>query len=156
RAAVGVAQIDTAGRYRLVNDRYCELMQRPAAELLQMRMQDLSDPGDLADLVDRLGRAIHGGESVVTETRLLLPDGTRVWSRHNVAPLSEEGDAVGHLVAMAEDVTARRHAEEDLQRAHSDLQLTIQERTATLKKATEVLHAEIEQRKRVETALKLD
>jgi PAS domain S-box-containing protein len=156
RAAVGVAQIDAVGRFRLVNDRYCELLQRPAAELVQMRVQDLSDPDDLADLVDRLGRAVHGGEAVVTESRLLLPDGTRAWIRHNVAAISDDGGDVRHLVVMAEDVTARRRAEEDLQRAHSDLQLMIHERTATLKKATEVLHAEIEQRKRVETALKLD
>jgi PAS domain S-box-containing protein len=57
---------------------------------------------------------------------------------------------------MAEDVTDRHQAEEDLQRAHDDLQLAVHERTATLKKATEVLHTEIEQRKRVEAALKLD
>jgi len=156
RAAVGVAQIDPAGRFRLVNNRYCELLQRPAAELMQMRLQDLSDPDDLADLVDRLGRAVHGGEAVVTESRLLLPDGTRAWIRHNVAAVMDDGGEVRHLVVMAEDVPARRRAEEDLQRAHSDLQLMIHERTATLKKATEVLHAEIEQRKRVETALKLD
>jgi PAS domain S-box-containing protein len=59
-------------------------------------------------------------------------------------------------VMMAEDVTDRHQAEEDLQHAHDDLRLAVHERTATLKKATEVLHTEIEQRKRVEAALKLD
>jgi PAS domain S-box-containing protein len=49
----------------------------------------------------------------------------------------------------AEDVTARRHAEDELQKE-------VEERTATLKTASEVLHTEVEQRKRVEDALKLD
>jgi PAS domain S-box-containing protein len=156
RAAVGVAQIDATGRFRLVNNRFCELLQRPAAELLRIRMQDLSDPDDASRLLDRLGHAIHTGEDVVIETRLVLPDGTRSWIRNNVAAISDPGGALRQLVMMAEDVTDRHQAEEDLQRAHDDLQLAVHERTATLKKATEVLHTEIEQRKRVEAALKLD
>jgi PAS domain S-box-containing protein len=156
RAAVGVAQIDATGRFRLVNNRFCELLKRPAAELLQMRMQDLCDPDDVARLLDRLGHAIHTGEDVAIETRLVLPDGTRAWIRNNIAAIPDPGGALRQLVTMAEDVTARRQAEESLQSAHDDLQLAVHERTATLKKATEVLHTEIEQRKRVEAALKLD
>jgi PAS domain S-box-containing protein len=156
RAAVGIAQIDATGRFRLVNNRFCELLQRPAAELLQMRMQDLSDPDDVSRLLDRLGHAIHTGEDVVIETRLVLPDGTRSWIRNNIAAISDPGGALRQLVTMAEDVTDRHQAEENLQHAHDDLQLAVHERTATLKKATEVLHTEIEQRKRVEAALKLD
>ncbi len=61
-----------------------------------------------------------------------------------------------NLRSLAEDIAARRRAQEKLQRAHDDLLRTVQERTATLKTATEVLHTEMAQRKRVEEALKLD
>jgi PAS domain S-box-containing protein len=156
RAAVGVAQLEVGGSFRLVNNRYCELVRRPATELLQMQLQQLSEPEDLPELVDQLARAIKSGEATTVESRFLLPDGTHAWVRHNVAAIVDRDGAVRHLVAMAEDVTARRLAEADLKRAHDELELAIHERTATLKKATEVLHAEIEQRKRVEAALKLD
>jgi PAS domain S-box-containing protein len=156
RAVVGIAQVDPSGRFRLVNNRLCEMLGRPAAELMQMRMQDLSDPDDLPQMLELLGQVIHGGAPAIIETRLVLPDGERAWIRNNVSAVTDQGGAVRYLVVMAEDVTARRLAEEELQHAHDDLQLTVHERSTTLKKATEVLHTEIEQRKRVEAALKLD
>ena len=156
QAVVGIVQADTTGRLRLVNDRFCEIVQRPAAELLQMRMQDLADPEDLSHVVDLLGHAVQTGEGFVTESRHVLPDGTRRWVRTHVAAMSDQGGAVRHLMAVAEDVTARRQAEENLQRAHDELQKALEERTATLKTASDVLHTEIDQRKRVEVALRHD
>jgi PAS domain S-box-containing protein len=156
RAATGIAQVDPTGRLRLVNNAFCELVGRPATELLQLRMQDLSEPEDLTLLLNLLGHAIHGGEGGAIESRFLRGDGECRWLRCHVSAVADQTGAGSQLVAVAEDVTARRLAEESLQHAHDDLQQTVRERTATLKKATEVLHAEIEQRKRVEAALKLD
>ena len=157
QAVVGIVQVDTTGRLRLVNDRFCEIVQRPAAELLQMRMQDLADPEDLAPISSICSNTpIQSGEGFVTESRHVLPDGTRRWVRTHVAAMSDQGGAVRHLMAVAEDVTARRQAEENLQRAHDELQKALEERTATLKTASDVLQTEIEQRKRVEVALRHD
>src|SRR5262249_13366325 len=128
----------------------------PAAELLQMRLQDLSSPEDLAEVVESLAHVVRTGESIVTESRVRRLDDSTVWIRVNIAPMADGADAVRHFVVTAEDITERREAEESLQNAHEKLQLALQERTATLKRATEILHAEIEQRKQVETALKLD
>jgi PAS domain S-box-containing protein len=156
RAGVGVAQMDTAGRFNLVNNRFCEILGRSAPELLQMRIYDLADAGDLPHLRDLLDRALDSGEGFVVETRSVLPDGARLWLRNNVSVIRDRKGGVRHLVVVAEDVTARRRAEEALRRAHDNLEKTLGERTATLEHATEVLHNEIEQRKRVEAALKHD
>jgi PAS domain S-box-containing protein len=156
QATVGIAQADTTGRFRLVNNRFCSIVQRPAAELLQMRMQDLADPDDLTHILNLLGHAVHTGEGFATENRHVLPDGSRAWIRSNVSTIVDQGGAVRHLVAVAEDVTARRQAQENLQRARDDLEQTVDERTAALEKAHDALHVEIDQRKRVEAALKQD
>jgi PAS domain S-box-containing protein len=155
-ADMGIAQIDTTGRFKLVNTRYCDIVRRPAPELLQSRIQDLIDPDDLSRMLGLLGHAIHTGESFVIETRTVLSDGTRPWVRSTVAAILDQSGAVHYLVAVAEDVTARRDAEENLMRENRNLLNTVRERTATVKKASEVLHAEIEQRKRVEDALAHD
>ena len=47
RAGVGIARIDTTGRYLLVNSRYCELLGRPRDELLAARIQDYVHAEDL-------------------------------------------------------------------------------------------------------------
>src|SRR5262245_61027159 len=121
-----------------------------------MGIQDLIEPDDRPYIRNLMGQAIRGGEGFVVETRNVLPDGSRLWVRNNVSAITDRGGAVRHLVVVAEDVTDRRRAEEDLQRAHDELQKTVEERTATLEQATAVLHGEIEQRKRVEAALKHD
>src|SRR5262249_43223407 len=61
-----------------------------------------------------------------------------------------------NLCALADEIDAHRRAEADLQQVRDDLVRTVHERTATLKKATDILQTEIGQRKRVEEALMLD
>jgi PAS domain S-box-containing protein len=156
QSVVGIAQIDTAGRFTLVNNGFCGIVRRPAPELLQMGIQHLTEPDDLPYVRNLIGQAIHSGEGFAIETRNMLPDGSRLWVRNNVSAITDRSGAVRHLMVVAEDVTDRRRAAEDLQRAHDDLRKAVAERTATLRQTTEVLHTEIEQRKRVEAALKHD
>ena len=155
QAMTGIVQADPTGRFTVVNHRYCEIVQRPAVALLQMRMQELVDPEDAARLTEMLGQAFQTGEGFVTEIRQVLPDGSRQWVRSNIAIVDDGGMGL-RFMAVVEDVTARRRADEDLQHEHDELRKTVMERTATLKKASDVLQAEIEQRKRVEDALRHD
>jgi PAS domain S-box-containing protein len=156
RAAVGVAQVDSGGRFNLVNSRFCEIVRRPATQLLQLWIQDLTEPDDLSDMLDALERTVRTGEGFAIETRTLLPDGARSWVRLNVSAILDQDGAVRQLVAVAEDVTVRRRAQDNLRRAYDDLQATLQERSATLKQTSDALHNEIKQRQRVEAALKHD
>jgi PAS domain S-box-containing protein len=55
---------------------------------------------------------------------------------------------------LARELTHRRHAEDALQKAHDELELRVEERTAELLKANELLETEISERKRAEEALK--
>jgi PAS domain S-box-containing protein len=125
QAIVGIAQVDTTGRFRLVNSRFCEIVQRPAAELLQVRMQDLTDPDDRSHLLDLIGHAIRTEGGFIIESKHVRPDGSHLWVRSNISALIDQGGVVRHLMAIAEDITARRCAEEDLQRAYEDLQKTL-------------------------------
>jgi PAS domain S-box-containing protein len=156
QSAVGIAQIDTAGGFTLANHRFCGILRRPALELLQMRIQDLIDPEDLPQMGNMIRQAIRTGEGFVLEARHVLPDGSRRWVRNNVSAIADSSGVTRHLMVVAEDVTERRRAEERLQRAHDELQKALEERNAALEHTTEVLHTEIEQRKRTEAALEHD
>ena len=57
QALVGIAQIDTAGRFNLVNNRFCEIVGRPASQLLQTRIEDIAVPEDAPYLRDLLREA---------------------------------------------------------------------------------------------------
>ena len=156
QAIVGIAQIDLAGRFSLVNNRLCEIVRRPAPQLLQMRIEDPGDPEDAPYLRDLLQQAVQSGEGFAIEFRHVLSDGSRLWLRTSVSATTDQSGAVRHLMGVVEDVTARRKTEEGLQRAHDDMRKAAQERAARLTKATELLNTEVEQRKRIEAALQHD
>ncbi len=156
-ADVGIAQIDTTGRFRLVNSRYCDIVRRTGAELLQLRIQDILQVNDASDMLGSLGHAVESGESSIIESKIVLPDGTPARIRSNIAAIFEQGgDAVRYLVVIAEDVTARRDAEDNLTRERQNLLETVQERTAAVEQGRAALDAEIGRRKRVEEALRQD
>src|SRR5258707_3589086 len=118
QSVVGIAQIDAAGRFILVNNGFCGIVRRPAPQLLQMRIEDLTEPEDLPYLRNLIRQAAHTGEGFVIETRNLLPDGSRLWVRNNVSPITARVGAVRNLMVVAEDLNGRGRAAEDMQRPH--------------------------------------
>jgi len=68
--------------------------------------------------------------------------------------LSRLGPAVRRALREAEERRARREAEEALRRAHDELERKVEERTAELRETNAALKDEIEERKRVERALR--
>src|SRR5262249_17878586 len=68
--------------------------------------------------------------------------------------ISNEAGDVRYLTAIAEDVSAGRRAQDILQCAHDDLLAAIRERSTMLANARNAVHTELEERNRVQTALK--
>jgi PAS domain S-box-containing protein len=58
------------------------------------------------------------------------------------------------LYSIVHDISARKRAEEQVQRAHDELEQRVEQRTADLLEANERLRQEIEERKRIEEALR--
>src|ERR1700730_12106714 len=100
-----------------------------------------------------LNQAINTGASCSIERKSCCRAYTRLWIRSTGAPIFDQSGAVRYLVAVADDVTVRREAEENLINEHQNLLKTLDERATSLKQAREVLHVEMEKRKRVEDAL---
>jgi PAS domain S-box-containing protein len=154
-AAAGLAEIDTAGRFQRINRRFGEIVDRSCDELRGLRIRDLVDPTDATSLDDRIQRMAEAREGFVVENRWLLPDGGRIWVKCGLSPVLDT-DGGMRLLAVVDDVTARRRTEEDLQRMLGELEKLAHERAAALEESNRALQAEIAQRKRVEEALKQD
>jgi PAS domain S-box-containing protein len=154
QSITGIAQVDTTGRYIFVNQRFSEIVQRPIPELLQLRMQDITHPDDLPHNLELFERARTTGEGYIIEKRNVRPDGSIVWVRNQVSAIYDQAGNVRHIVAVSEDITDRRRADESLRRAHEDLERKVQERTIHLQRAYESLHLEVEERKRIEAELR--
>jgi PAS domain S-box-containing protein len=114
-AAVGVAHVAPDGRWLRVNGALCRILGYPADELLVRSFQDITHPADLAADLAQV-ELMRDGEinSYGMDKRYLRKDGTIVWGRLTVGCVRRNDRSVDYFVAVVEDITARKHAEERL------------------------------------------
>jgi PAS domain S-box-containing protein len=122
QAAIGMADSSLDARFIRLNQRFCEIMGYSREELLGLTFREITHPDDLAR-DERLARQLLSGElsSVAVEKRYLRKDGRVVWANLLLSLLrSPSGDPL-HFVAVVEDITAQKQAENE--RRHLERQL---------------------------------
>jgi PAS domain S-box-containing protein len=85
---------------------------------------------------------------------IITKDGRQLYIEWHDKTIRDSKDNVLGLLAIGQDITERKRAAEELEKAHKKLEQKVQERTAKLSMANEELGREIEERKRVEEALR--
>lgn len=123
---VGISQADLTGQFMQVNERFCEIAGRSQAELLSLRMQDITHPDDLPHNVPLFQRMLSEGTSFEIEKRYIRPDGSLVWVRNYVSPIRDATGRPLHAVAVTEDITERKRVEIALAESNQTLQAIVQ------------------------------
>ena len=114
QAATGVVQLDHEGRISLVNQKYCEMVQRTEAELLGASVLDVTAPDSVPVTLEAV-RLLAGGESgVVIDKEYLRRDGSVMPATSSVNALHGPGGEFQGLVAIVVDTTESRRAAEKL------------------------------------------
>ncbi len=120
--AIGVAQIDSqTGRFVRINEYCCELLGYSSEEILRLDFQTITHPDDLPEDLNNLVR-LRSGElrTFGREKRYFRKDGSVIWARLTVVPLwAENAPPTSHL-ALVENITEHKQAEETL-RVHSQV-----------------------------------
>ncbi|HYD56283.1 MAG TPA: PAS domain S-box protein, partial [Burkholderiales bacterium] len=125
RAGVGIAQIDTSGRYLLVNDWYCRLIGRQGEDVLAASIQEYTHPDDLATSLDAFIRVIETGVPATVEHRHVRADGSETWISNTVSLGRNEAGEAEYVLILAQDIAARKETERALVRAQSDLRMLL-------------------------------
>jgi PAS domain S-box-containing protein len=117
-AAVGIAELTHDGRFALVNDSLCRLLGERREGLLSLPLAAVSHDDDREDVQGLLKRLFDGHiETFAAERRFVRRDGETIWVKLSVSA-AKEAEAHGvSAVAVIEDITERKHAEEDLREA---------------------------------------
>lgn len=122
QTVVGIVQSDLEGRFRYVNDGFCEIVGRTREELLNMRMNDITHPEDLPGITPLMENMYTTGESFTIEKRYVRPDGAIMWVMNSINPiLDTKGQVVGATAASI-DISERKRAEEALQKMAAALE----------------------------------
>jgi diguanylate cyclase (GGDEF)-like protein/PAS domain S-box-containing protein len=112
QAPVGIVRADFERNILAVNARFCEMVGYSREELLQMNLQQISHPDDLA--LDQENRArLLSGEiaSFTSEKRYVRRDGSLFWAKRTVSLAHDTAGSPGHFVFVVEDVTEQRELE---------------------------------------------
>jgi len=110
-------------------------------------------PEDRERVVSNLGKTLRGIEFENHEYTCLTKDGRKFPALIYSSPIIKDGEPFGVRGATL-DITERKRAEEELQKARDDLEQRVKERTAELAESNEELKKEIIEHKKTEGALR--
>jgi PAS domain S-box-containing protein len=130
------------GRFLRVNQRFCEITGYTQEELLARTYRDITHPDDM-ELHLALARQVVAGEIpwYALEKRYIRKDGSVVWVGLTVGALRDDEGRVREYVDTVTDITARKHAQDEVARLNAGLEERVAQRTAELEEANRNLEA---------------
>lgn len=88
------------------------------------------------------------------EYRIVRPDGSVRWIWDRAFPIRDEEGVIYRIAGIAEDITNRKLAEDEILKLNEDLEQRVQRRTRDLETVVRELKHEIAERQRIEQALR--
>ena len=124
-APIGIALEDLDGNLQFANPALCSMLGYSQRELTGMNCSQFATTEDEQEDWEQFQELRAGlKSSYQIEKRYLRKDGRQIWGRLNVSMLTSP-DQPTMVLATVEDITEKRQALEELQRAHQELrQLT--------------------------------
>ena len=104
-------------------------------------------------ILDEVRAAVREGRDCQVLLRNYRKDGTLFWNELRLSPVHDRRGHCINFVGIQNDVTERKRAEEELQRAHDELEDRVRQRTARLAEANAQLQGEIAERRELEAQL---
>jgi PAS domain S-box-containing protein len=130
RSPVGIALVDSDS-YRLieVNPKFCEIVGRAADEMHRLDIRAITHPEDLGNGIPEIALLVGGQlAQFEIETRYVRPDGSVRWARVLIVPMHGTLEINRRLVmALVDDITDYKQAEEALRQSVAHLQVVTEE-----------------------------
>jgi PAS domain S-box-containing protein len=149
----GIALIALDGMVVKVNRGAEILLRRTNAEIIGKPYTDVVSPASIQLTAERFQRAAAGERlPSIFELDLMRKDGSTVPVEARTRFLRDQNGMVTGILGIYRDITDRKRAEEDLRKAHEELEARVRARTEELEVTNAVLQAEVAERKRAEEA----
>jgi len=116
-APLGICECALDGRITNANAKLLEMLGYGREELVRMTIFDLTHPADMEETLQKFNDLRSGAiEQYVLEKRYLRKDRSFVWIKV-IMSLQQENGWPQYSIAIVEDITERKKAQEDLRRA---------------------------------------
>ncbi|HZQ98659.1 MAG TPA: ATP-binding protein [Chloroflexota bacterium] len=150
-AAIGIGLADMAGRILDMNPALQGMLGYTADELRSMNVTEFTHPDDRTTDWE-LYRQLAAGERdhFAIEKRFYRKDGRIVWCDLTASLVRDAAGRPLFSIALMEDITERKQAQETIRQLNADLERRVAERTVQLAVANQELAEEIARRGRAE------
>jgi two-component system cell cycle sensor histidine kinase/response regulator CckA len=152
-AQVAIAITDNNLKIERINPEFTLIFGYTAEEATGNYIYNLIIPEELRHEPEQVNRRLEKGERVEFETIRRRKDGRLIHVECRVSPIIIDGKWAGGY-GFFSDISEQKRAQEELQKAHDELEMRVEKRTEELKKANEKLEAQIRERRRIEKALR--
>ncbi len=127
QAAVGICQSNVEGRFLRLNQKFCDLVGYTHEEMLNRTFMDLTYPEDLkADLKSAQRMWEREIDTYTLEKRYVRKDGSIVWVNLTCSLVCEPSGKPKYAIAVVEDISARKRAEEALYRREQEFRALVE------------------------------
>ena len=125
QAAIGMAHMDTSGRFLRVNRKFSQILGYSREELLELTFMQITGPESDARDLTGLQELLNGSsDSYSREKRCVRKDGSHVWCGINVSLLRAADSGTDCFVVVIQDISARKQAEDDLAKTNELLTIS--------------------------------
>jgi PAS domain S-box-containing protein len=150
-AAIGIGIGDTQGRILDANPALQKLLAYSRDEICNRMVAEFMHPEDLVPVWESYQQLVSGQINYFQlEKQFFRSDGQSVWTNLTVSLVRDAAGDPQLQIAMMENVTERKQAEETVKRLNADLERRVLERTAQLTQLNQELTDEIARRSAVE------
>lgn len=114
-AAAGIAHANANGQLLRVNQHFARMLGYSPAEMLNMSFQQITHPEDLDHDQQQFSQLLQQLiPSYTLEKRYFTKSGNVVWVKMAVAKAPDTGDAPPYFIAVVQDISAQKLAEQQL------------------------------------------
>lgn len=117
KAAIGIAHVDTSGKWIRVNQQLCHFLGYTREELLSITFHDITHQDDLAFDLSHVNKLQQGlDDSFNIEKRYIRKDGTATWAQLSASVVRNDDGEIEYFIAVIADINERKQLEMRLKR----------------------------------------
>lgn len=155
QTAVGIVEFFTNDRIGRYNRKFTEILGYSDDNLVPRTIWEIIPPDDHLLHVEAINSVIQGDQSEYSGEMLITRrDHSLVWCQISLSAVRMDTGKPKYFILVLEDITERKHAEEELSLLNTSLETRIVERTRELEWVNQALLTENRQRSLAEEQLK--
>lgn len=111
---IGIAIISPDQKWLEVNDKLCDILGYERSQLIRKTWVELTYPEDLPQDLAEFNQLLAGVKDQYSlDKRFIRPDGRVIYASISVRCVRQKDGSVDYFVALVQDLTERKHAEEE-------------------------------------------